>query len=104
MSIYVNRQEKVVYSGDYDGTIKKWSLDGLNLIKSWRGHPEGCPVYSLVGDGTFMFSSSCEGEIKQWSEKDCEFQQMTIVTVRFCLIRSGLLSALSVLKVFGTYK
>ena len=29
MSIHVNRDTKEVFTGDYDGTIKKWSLEDL---------------------------------------------------------------------------
>ena len=83
MSIYVNKQENIVFTGDYDGSVKKWSLSDLKLIKTLRAHPEGCPVYSLTGDDTSkaLFSSSCNGEIKEWSQDTGEFVQMTIVTV-----------------------
>ena len=29
MSIHVNRDTKEVFTGDYEGTIKKWSLEDL---------------------------------------------------------------------------
>jgi len=85
MSIHVNRDTKEVFTGDYDGTIKKWSLEDLRLLNTWRAHPEGCPVYSLAGDdpGNLLYSSSCDGEIKQWDQKTGKFIQMTIVTGPF---------------------
>lgn len=81
MAIHVDHSKDVFFSGDYDGTIKKWKLSDMSLITTWRAHPEGAPVYSLAGNDTSLFSSSCDGEIKEWEKATGEFLQMTIVIV-----------------------
>ena len=82
MSFHVDEKEGILYSGDYDGVAKKWNLTDLSLVTSWRAHPEGAPVYALAGNQNWLFSSSCDGEVKQWLKSNCEFVQMTIVVVR----------------------
>ena len=85
MSFHVDVEKGAFYSGDYDGIIKKWKISDLSLVHSWRAHPEGCPVYALVGNDNSLFSSSCDGEVKEWDKQSGGFLQMTIVTVSTCL-------------------
>ena len=70
----------------------------MNAICSWRAHPPGCPVYGMAyrnartipkegGEEvkdlpSRLFTSSCDGEVKEWDPIDGSFQQMTIITVR----------------------
>ena len=82
----------LLYVGGYNflGEIKE--------ILSWRAHNQGCPVYGMAyrnnvndvaqGDAgqndvpNRLFTSSCNGEVKQWDPTNGCFEQMTIITVR----------------------
>ena len=67
-------------------------------ICSWRAHPPGCPVYGMAYRNGItisnerdeetkelpsrLYTSSCDGEVKEWDPINGSFQQMTIITVR----------------------
>ena len=58
--------------------LKKWTKD-LKLVQSWQAHDSW--LYALAIDENRLFSSSSEGEIKEWDPKNGEFRQMTILNV-----------------------
>ena len=60
--------------------LQKWS-PSLDLVHEWRAHE--WPVYCLAADGNSIFSSSSDGEVKEWDAKSGEFKQMTIMLVNF---------------------
>ena len=60
--------------------FQKWTKD-LKLVHSWQAHET--VVYALVCDENRLFSSSSEGEVKEWDPKTGEFRQMTVLAVSF---------------------
>ena len=58
--------------------FQKWTKD-LKLVYSWQAHDT--VVYALAIDKNRLFSSSSEGEIKEWNPNNGEFRQMTILNV-----------------------
>ena len=48
-------------------------------MQSWQAHE--MVVYALALDENRLFSSSSEGEIKEWDPNNGEFRQMTILIV-----------------------
>ena len=52
-------------------------------MQSWQAHE--MVVYALALDENRLFSSSSEGEIKEWDPTNGEFRQMTILNVRYAL-------------------
>ena len=50
----------------------------MELLHTWQAHE--IVVYSMVCDEDRLFSSSSEGEVKEWDPKTCEFRQMTILS------------------------
>ena len=74
MAICINSE--FIFTGGYDGVIKKWTKK-LDLLQSWQAHD--LVVYAVVCDETRLFSSSSEGEVKEWDPKTGEFRQMTIL-------------------------
>ena len=48
-------------------------------MHSWQAHE--MVVYALALDENRLFSSSSEGEIKEWDPNNGEFRQMTILIV-----------------------
>ena len=71
-----------IFSGSYDGIIKKWTKK-LELLHSWQAHD--IVIYSIVcDDNDRLFSSSTEGEIKEW-DFNGEFRQVTIVQTQVTL-------------------
>ena len=69
-----------LYSGAYDGTVKMWTKD-LKLVKTWQAHDYA--IMGLTGDCVEgrhrLFTSSAEGEIKEWDPQTADFRQMTIM-------------------------
>ena len=55
-------------------------------MQSWQAHE--MVVYALALDENRLFSSSSEGEIKEWDPNNGEFRQMTILNVSFALDES----------------
>ena len=55
-----------------------WTRD-LTLVNTWQAHENG--VYALTGDPGRLFTSSCEGEIKEWDPDNGQFRQMTVMLV-----------------------
>ena len=58
-------------------------------MQSWQAHE--MVVYALALDENRLFSSSSEGEIKEWDPTNGEFRQMTILNVSFALDESVIL-------------
>ena len=70
----------------------------MKEMQSWRAHQPGNPVYGMVyrhplvykteGEDNEkdiperLFTSSCEGEVKEWEPSNGSFEQMTIIAVR----------------------
>ena len=52
----------------------------MELVQSWQAHE--LVVYSLACDDNRLFSSSSEGEIKEWDPNSGKFRQMTILQVK----------------------
>ena len=52
-------------------------------MQSWQAHE--MVVYALALDENRLFSSSSEGEIKEWDPTNGEFRQMTILIVSYTL-------------------
>lgn len=71
-----------LFSGDYGGNIKKWTLD-LEPVAEWQAHEY--QVYALVSDEQRqrLFSSSSGGEIKEWDANSGEMLNMTIMKNRY---------------------
>ena len=59
-------------------SFQKWKKD-LKLANCWQAHDT--VVYALAIDENRLFSSSSEGEIKEWNPNNGEFRQMTILNV-----------------------
>ena len=93
--------KEFIFTGSYDGEIKvgllflkmvivrlvidsgqllhqKWN-GKLQLVSSWQAHES--VVYALACDNQRLFSSSSEGEVKEWDPDTLEFRQMTILIV-----------------------
>ena len=52
-------------------------------MQSWQAHE--MVVYALALDENRLFSSSSEGEVKEWDPTNGEFRQMTILIVSLTL-------------------
>jgi len=84
----------VLFSGDYDGIVKKWDVsksESIKEIQTWRAHNIGCPVYGMayrnVSDAEAkkdipdrLFTSSTEGQIREWDPETGENKNETIIT------------------------
>ena len=86
-------------------------LEAMNEIQNWRAHKIGCPVYGMayrkvsvaetkkdVPDR--LFTSSTEGQIREWDPETGMNKNETIITVRISLI----ISTISNTKVSISYK
>ncbi|TRY81106.1 hypothetical protein TCAL_07794 [Tigriopus californicus] len=71
-----------LFSGDYGGKIKKWTFD-LEPVTEWRAHEY--QIYAMVADeqNQRLFSSSSDGEIKEWNPNSGEMINMTIMKNRY---------------------
>ena len=68
-------------------------LESIKEIQTWRAHNIGCPVYGMayrmVSDAEAkkdvpdrLFTSSTEGQIREWDPETGENKNETIITVR----------------------
>ncbi|MBD2603840.1 PD40 domain-containing protein [Scytonema hofmannii FACHB-248] len=60
---------KTVVSGDQDGAIKLWSLDGT-LLQTIQGHTRFVRGISFSPDGKMFASASSDGTVKLWNLAD----------------------------------
>ena len=71
-------------------------LESIKEIQTWRAHNIGCPVYGMayrkVSDAEAkkdvpdrLFTSSTEGQIREWDPETGENKNATIITVRIFL-------------------
>ena len=69
------------------------SLDMIKEVQTWRAHDIGCPVYGMayrkVSDANVqkdipnrLFSSTCQGQIREWDPITGGIKNETTVTVR----------------------
>ena len=58
--------------------LQKWSPD-LELLHTWTAHE--WPILSLAGDPGRLFSSSLDGEIKEWDTESGEFRALYVLAV-----------------------
>ena len=74
-------------------------LESIKEIQTWRAHNIGCPVYGMayrdVSDAEAkkdipdrLFTSSTEGQIREWDPETGANRNETIITVRIFSIIS----------------
>lgn len=59
--------DKKVLSASYDKTIKEWSVDTGECIKTYTGHSSRVVSAVYSGDGKKILSASYDGSIRIWS-------------------------------------
>eukprot|EP01012_Entosiphon_sulcatum_P048549 TRINITY_DN6703_c0_g1_i2.p1 TRINITY_DN6703_c0_g1~~TRINITY_DN6703_c0_g1_i2.p1 ORF type:complete len:347 (-),score=29.83 TRINITY_DN6703_c0_g1_i2:91-1131(-) len=57
-----------VYSGGYDGVIRKWEPDGSGQLATLQGHTD--VVLCLAVYAGFLYSGSADGTIRKWNGSD----------------------------------
>ena len=71
-SLSLNSADRTLALAGWDGSIRIWNRDKLQLLKSWEGHKT--PVSALVysPDGSLLVSGSNDPTIKLWDAKTGE--------------------------------
>lgn len=56
-----------IATGGADATVKLWSLEGSELVRTYRGHRQFISALAFGPKGRVLASASADGEIRLWS-------------------------------------
>ena len=68
--ICFSNDEKYVFSSSWDETLKQWSVQDQQLVKTFTGHDREVTCVTVSSDDRYLFSGSKDRLVLQWQITD----------------------------------